>query len=226
VLRKRSSQLQKIEGCAYVSSNSSRPGKVRGWDGEHPGLTGWNLINYTRIENVPKVRKKTFVLYYVAVIVQLLGGQNRYALVWAIMINLPELPINDNARNDTYIASTGVRLYQCIPRAACHIKKTKRETSDASNSQLNQASWNRTFLTFSSENQLNVHNYLSIQFCDFPWSHDLDQGFPTWGTFNVSNRREKYIYIAFISKYLYIYQWIIFSKILMCFYCYILDIYE
>jgi len=28
------------------------------------------------------------------------------------MINTPELPINDEARNDAHIASTGVSLYQ------------------------------------------------------------------------------------------------------------------
>jgi len=28
------------------------------------------------------------------------------------------------------------------------------------------------------------------------------------GTFRVSNRRQRYIYISFISKYLHIYQWI------------------
>jgi len=39
---------------------------------------------------------------------------------------------------------------------------------DASKSQLNQASQNRTGLKFGSENQLNTHNYLSILFCDFP----------------------------------------------------------
>jgi len=46
----------------------------------------------------------------------------------------------------------------------------------------------------------------------------VDQGFPTWGrcipgvhwsnrrgTFQVGNRREKYIYILFISKYCYTY---------------------
>jgi len=34
------------------------------------------------------------------------------------MINPPELPINDEARNDANIANTGVRLYQCTPRVA------------------------------------------------------------------------------------------------------------
>jgi len=32
---------------------------------------------------------------------QLLEGQNRYKIVWTLMINPPELPIIDEARNDT-----------------------------------------------------------------------------------------------------------------------------
>jgi len=43
-------------------------------------------------------------------------------------------------------------------------QKRKREISDASKRQLSQASWNRTVLKFSSENQLNMHNYLSMLF--------------------------------------------------------------
>jgi len=39
------------------------------------------------------------------------GGQNRYGLVCAVMTNPPELPINDEARNEAHIASTGVRRY-------------------------------------------------------------------------------------------------------------------
>jgi len=31
--------------------------------------------------------------------------------MWAIMINPPELPIDDEAWNEGHIASTGVRLY-------------------------------------------------------------------------------------------------------------------
>jgi len=38
------------------------------------GLTVWNLLGYTRIENAHKVRKKTFVFYYVAVIYTNTGG--------------------------------------------------------------------------------------------------------------------------------------------------------
>jgi len=47
-------------------------------------------------------------------------------------------------------------------------QKTKRETSDASKSQLNQASSKKRVLMFGSENQSNVHNYLSIRLYDFP----------------------------------------------------------
>ena len=46
-------------------------------------------------------------------------------------------------------------------------QNTKRETRDASKSQINHARWNRTALKFGSENQLNVRSYLSILFCDF-----------------------------------------------------------
>jgi len=43
--------------------------------------------------------------------VQLLGGQNKYGVVCAVMINPPELPIKDEARNEGHIASAGVRRY-------------------------------------------------------------------------------------------------------------------
>jgi len=47
--------------------------------------------------------------------------------------------------------------------------RMKRETNDASKSQVNQASWNRLVLKFDSGNQLGIHNYLWIVFfCDFP----------------------------------------------------------
>jgi len=35
----------------------------------------------------------------------------RYGIVWSIMINPPELPMNDEARNEGQIACTGVRLH-------------------------------------------------------------------------------------------------------------------
>jgi len=47
-------------------------------------------------------------------------------------------------------------------------QKTKRENSDASKSQLNQASWNRGVLKFGSENKLNVH-ILLLSFNPFLW---------------------------------------------------------
>jgi len=47
-------------------SNSSRAEKVWGLDGGHPRLTVSNMLNYTRIERSYEVRKKTFVVYYVA----------------------------------------------------------------------------------------------------------------------------------------------------------------
>ena len=54
----------------------------------------------------------------------------------------------------------------------------------------------------------------------------LEQRFPTSGTctprgtfairINVSNTREIYSYISFGYKYIYIYQWILFSKAVIC----------
>ena len=80
------------------------------------GTQGWQLetCHCIRIENAHIVRKKNFIFYYATVslyVVQLLGGQNRYVFVWAVMINPPKLPINDEARNDAHTGSTGVRLY-------------------------------------------------------------------------------------------------------------------
>jgi len=55
--------------------------KVWGWDGGHPGLTAWHLLNYTIIETAHEVRKKIFVFYYVALFVQLLRGEKIRACV-------------------------------------------------------------------------------------------------------------------------------------------------
>jgi len=37
--------------------------------------------------------------------------QNKYGLVWAVMINTPELSIDGEARNDAHSASTDMRMY-------------------------------------------------------------------------------------------------------------------
>jgi len=57
------------------------------------------LLNYTRIENAHKVRKKiSFVIMWL-LYVQLVNywRQNRYGFVSAVMINPLELPIDDKA---------------------------------------------------------------------------------------------------------------------------------
>jgi len=43
--------------------------------------------------------------------VQLLGGQNRNGLACAVVICPPQLPTDDEARNEAHIASTGVQRY-------------------------------------------------------------------------------------------------------------------
>jgi len=64
------------------------------------------------------------------------------------------------------IASTGMWLYQHTQ--VCHIEKTKRERSDASKSQLNEASWNtRTVLKFGSKKHLMSIIIFQPFFCEF-----------------------------------------------------------
>jgi len=54
---------------------------------------------------------RKFSFFHVAVKCTIAGGQNRHGLVYTVMINPLQLPINDEARNETHIASTGVRRY-------------------------------------------------------------------------------------------------------------------
>jgi len=57
---------------------------------------GWQFKTckiYTRIESAYKVRKKIFVFYYVAVICTITKEKEEIRVVWAIMIDPPELPI-------------------------------------------------------------------------------------------------------------------------------------
>jgi len=69
--------------------NSSRAEKVPlGWP--TPRVDSLTFVNNTIIKNAHKVRKKIFI-FYVAVICTSTGGQNRYGVVCAVMINPPEL---------------------------------------------------------------------------------------------------------------------------------------
>jgi len=77
---------------------------------------------------ITKYTRKLSFCCYVALNVQPVGEQNRYGLVWAVVINPSGLPINDESRNDAHIASTGVRLYQRTPKVATQ-KETKQESS-------------------------------------------------------------------------------------------------
>jgi len=67
-------------------------------------------LAYTRIENAHKVRKKTFIftVFMWLLYVQLLWGQNRYAFVWAVRINLP--------RTVARKCSLGGGIYVCAGR--------------------------------------------------------------------------------------------------------------
>ena len=65
---------------------------------------------------------KVFIMWLLYV--QLLSRKNRYGLAWAIMINPPELPINDEARTKNILQEE-----VCDGIVA---QKSKQETSDAS----------------------------------------------------------------------------------------------
>jgi len=116
-----------------VSLNSSQEEKVCGCDGGHPGVTVWNLLNYTGIENVHKARMKTFAFYYKAVMYNYCGATEQMR---ACVSRYDESAwtCNDEARTDAHIASTGVRCISAHP--SLPHQNTKRETSDASKSQV------------------------------------------------------------------------------------------
>jgi len=67
-----------------------------------PRVNSLKFVNYTIIENAHKVRKKIFN-FYVTVICTTTRGQNRYGLVCVVITNPPELPINEEARNEAHI---------------------------------------------------------------------------------------------------------------------------
>ena len=80
MLRQRSSQLQKYK-AVRMSRWIAVDEKVYGWDDGHPGLTVWNLLNYTRIENVHEVCKKFSFSVMWLLYVQLLRGEKIRACV-------------------------------------------------------------------------------------------------------------------------------------------------
>jgi len=111
--------------------------------------------------------EKKLPFFYVAVKCATTGGTEQIpAIEWTVMINPPELSKIIKLKMMHILQA---QVCGCISaHPGLPHQKMKRETSDASKSQLNQASWNSKVLKFGWENQLNVHIYLSIFFCDFP----------------------------------------------------------
>jgi len=95
------------------------------------------LVNYTGIENARKARKKTFAFYYMAVMYSYCGATEQMRACVSCSDESARTS-NDEARIDAHIASTGVRCISAHPRLP-H-QNTKRETCDASKSQVNQSS--------------------------------------------------------------------------------------
>jgi len=80
-----------------------------GW--RTPRVESLKLVDCTGIEYAHTYARNFSFFIMWLLYVQLLSRKNRYGLVRSIMINPPELPIDDEARNEAHIASTGVRLY-------------------------------------------------------------------------------------------------------------------
>ena len=161
-----------------------------------PSVDTLKLGNYTRIENVHKVRKKTSVFYYVAVVCTNTGRADKDARAAVKQLRAMETYKKQKNRYQLCFFRCGqsawtvnlmekLEMMHKIQEQVCGFisahsawphQKTKRETSDASKTQLDQESWNRTVLKFDSENQLNVQNYIFQCFSAFfPWSHGMEK---------------------------------------------------
>jgi len=102
----------KIQSCAKVSSNSSRS-DIRKYAAGLADTQGWQLDTcklHKNWECAWSTRKLSYFIMWLLYL-QLLREKKRYGLVWAVRINPPELTVNDEARNEAHIASTGVQLH-------------------------------------------------------------------------------------------------------------------
>jgi len=81
-----------------------------------PRVDNLKLVNYKRLENAHKVRKKISLFIVRLLYVQLLGGKNRYGLVCMSRYDKSALTANDEARNHA-------RMHSCATILA---QKTKR----------------------------------------------------------------------------------------------------
>ena len=70
----------------------------------------WISISSCKFTILPNIQPASRIVIISAsvIYVQLLEGQEGYRLLWAVMINPPELPVNVEARNHAHISSTGV----------------------------------------------------------------------------------------------------------------------
>ena len=142
----------KAQGCANVSSNTSRSECMqRKW--QTPRVDSLKFVNFAIIENEHKVRKEIFVFLCGYYICNYWGDRTDTGLcvsLWSIRLNC-------------YLM-TKLETKHILQAQACDgistKKRTKRETSDTSLNQQNQARWYRTVLKFDSENQLKIWTYL------------------------------------------------------------------
>jgi len=74
--------MQKHQAARMSRRIAVKQGRLCGCNGGHPGLTVWNLLNYTGIENAHKARKKTFTFHSMAVMYNYCGATEQMRLVW------------------------------------------------------------------------------------------------------------------------------------------------
>jgi len=110
VLRQRSAQLQQHK-AARMSHRIAVDQNVCGGDGGHP-VDSSKFVNYTIIENAHKVRKIIFVFLCGCYMYNCWEDRTDTGLCEPLWSSRLKLPINDEARNEAHIASTGVRRYK------------------------------------------------------------------------------------------------------------------
>ena len=135
------------------------------WDGGHPGLTVWNLLNYTRIENERKVRKKTVVILCNCYMYNYWKDRTVTGLFESLWLIRPNCQL--------LMKFEMIHMFQ--PQT-CDCISTKNETWNqryiVKSAKSGKLKW--VVLNFGSENQLNVHNYVQ---CWCNWTQPINTRF-------------------------------------------------
>jgi len=128
VLHQRSSQLQKY-GCANVSSNISRP-DIRRYAAVLADTQGWQFETcklHKNWECAWSTQENFRILLCDCYMYNYWREKNRYGLVWAVRINPPELPVNDEARNEAHIVLSWCKQSKSQPEYSQNPEQVQRD---------------------------------------------------------------------------------------------------